>query len=236
MQAIILAGGRGERLMPSTADRPKCLVEVAGQPLLAHQLRWLAGEGVQHVLISCGYRWERIRDLVGDSGVFGLRVDYAVEVEPLGRGGGLRKARGELPASDEPVVACNGDVLTDLPLGPMLRRHQRSGCLATLLLAPFVSQHGIVELGADDKIVRFREKPMLPYWLSGGVYVLSRDIRRMLPRTGDHETSTWPRLASGGRLQGYRYRGFWQPVDSTKDVAEAERRLSRQGPPRPGRR
>lgn len=236
MRAIILAGGRGERLMPLTADRPKCLVEVAGQPLLSHQLRWLAEQGVDEVAISCGYEWQRIRELAQDGAGFGLRVIYAVEDEPLGRGGGLRKALRELPAAAEPVVACNGDVLTELSLAPMVRRHQRSGSLATLLLVPFVSQHGIVELDAQDRIARFQEKPALPYWVSGGVYVLSPEIERRLPRKGDHETSTWPRLAAQGRLQGYRYRGFWQPVDSIKDLGEAERRLSRRALPPPGRR
>ncbi|HVA24052.1 MAG TPA: NDP-sugar synthase, partial [Chloroflexota bacterium] len=71
MQAIILAGGRGERLMPLTADRPKCLVEVAGQPLMAYQLLWLAIQGVDHVVVSCGYQWQRIEGLVGDGSGFG---------------------------------------------------------------------------------------------------------------------------------------------------------------------
>ena len=238
MQAIILAGGRGERLMPLTADRPKCLVEVAGQPLIAHQLRWLAGQGVDRVVISCGYEWRRIEAVVGDGAAFGLSVSYAVEETPLGRGGGLRKALGQLRnesprlprrerarVREAPVVACNGDVLTGLSLRPMVAQHRRSGAIATLLLAPFVSEHGVVDVDEQGRIGGFREKPSLPYWLSGGVYVLSPEIQRLLPRKGDHETSTWPKLARAGRLQGYRYRGFWQPVDSAKDVREAERRL-----------
>ena len=247
MQAIILAGGRGERLMPLTADRPKCLVEVAGQPLIAHQLRWLAANGATQVVVSCGYHWQRIEAFVADGSAFGLQVTYAVEDTPLGRGGGLRKAlerlrRVPLPslspsaqdwerrgegAPGEPVVACNGDVLTALPLAPMFRQHRRGGATATLLLTPFVSGHGVVDVDGDGRISGFREKPALPYWLSGGVYVLSPEIAILLPRKGDHETSTWPKLAREGRLQGYRYRGFWQPVDSPKDLREAERRLVR---------
>ena len=225
MRAIILAGGRGERLMPLTADRPKCMVLIAGQPIVAHQLRWLAAQGVDRVVISCGYRWQRIRQAVGDGAAFGLDVSYAVEDTPLGRGGGLRKALSQLPRSPEPLVACNGDVMTTLPLGPMVGHHQRTQALATLLLVPFVSEHGVVDVADGGRIAGFWEKPALPYWLSGGVYVLSPEIARRLPRKGDHETTTWPRLAAEGRLQGYRYPGFWQPVDSAKDVSEAERRL-----------
>lgn len=225
MQAIILAGGRGERLMPLTADRPKCLVEVAGLPLIAHQLRWLSGQGVDHVVVSCGYQWQRIEAFVGDGLNFGARVSYTVEETPLGRGGGLRNAMTQIDLGSEPVVACNGDVLTSLPLRPMLTAHRRSAAMATLLLVPFVSQHGLVDVDDVGRISGFREKPSLPYWLSGGVYVLAPDVKELLPRKGDQETTTWPRLARAGKLHGYRYRGFWQPVDSAKDVREAERRL-----------
>jgi len=227
VQAVILAGGRGERLMPLTADRPKCLVEVAGRPILAHQLAWLAGHGVDRVVISCGYRWERIRQAVGDGAAFGLAVDYAVEETPLGRGGGLRKALGMLKPLRDPIVALNGDVLTSLPLRPMLRAHRRSGAIATLLLVPCVSQHGVVDVDSEGRVLGFREKPHLPYQLSGGVYVLSPDVYPLLPRKGDHEITTWPRLARAGLLHGHEYTGFWQSVDSVKDVGEAGRRLRR---------
>lgn len=227
MQGIILAGGKGERLMPLTADRPKCLVEVAGRTLIEHQLGWLSSNGIGRVIVSCGYKWQRIQLLVGDGAGFGLHVEYAVEETPLGRGGGLRKGLGLLDASNEPVLACNGDVLTSLPLAGMVRKHLRSGALATLLLVPFVSEHGVVDVGDDDRITGFREKPNLPYWLSGGVYVVSPQVRKLLPARGDHETTTWPRLAKAGQLRGYRYRGLWQPVDSVKDVGLAEAALRR---------
>jgi NDP-sugar pyrophosphorylase family protein len=227
VRAIILAGGKGERLMPFTSDKPKCLVEVAGKPLIARQLTWLASQGIEDVAISCGYRWRAIEEFIEDGSAFGLRVTYAVEEHPLGRGGGLRNALSGMPSRSELVVACNGDVLTHLPLAPMVRRHQRSRALATLLLVPFVSTHGVVEVDHRDRITGFREKPVLPYWLSGGVYILAPEIRTKLPRQGDHETSTWPRLAAKGQLAGYRYRGFWQPLDSAKDIKLAEAALRR---------
>lgn len=226
MDAIILAGGRGERLMPLTADRPKCLVEVGGRPIVLHQLEWLARNEVRQVVISCGYRWRKIEQLLGSGLSAGLPVNYAPEESPLGRGGGLRKAIGVLQPK-EPFIVCNGDLLTTLPLRPMAREHRRSGALATLLLVPAVSPHDIADVDEEGCISGFREKPALPYFWSGGVYVLSPVIERLLPRQGDHEASTWPRLASKGQLRGYRYRGYWQPIDSAKDLRDAERRLGR---------
>ncbi|MDE3074330.1 MAG: nucleotidyltransferase family protein [Chloroflexota bacterium] len=225
MKAIVLAGGRGQRLQPLTLDRPKCLVEVAGKSIAQRQLEWLAGEGVDEVIFSCGYRWEMIRQAIGDN-AFGMLVRYAPEEQPLGRGGGLRHALSQLQLGADPVVALNGDVLTRLQLADMAAQHQAAAALATLLLVPYVSQHGIVDLGEDDRVVGFREKPRLPYWLSGGVYLLSPAIRELLPERGDHETTTWPELARQGRLHGYRFEGFWRSLDSAKDVAEAEAALS----------
>ncbi|MBV8085247.1 MAG: nucleotidyltransferase family protein [Chloroflexi bacterium] len=226
MDAVILAGGRGERLMPLTSDRAKCMVEVAGRPLIAHQLTWLARNGVDRVVVSCGYQWQSIRQFVGDGREFGVAVTYAVEDTPLGRGGGLRNALSELRPLRREVLAVNGDVLTRLSLSAIVRAHRRAGSAATLLLVPLVSPHDVADVDDADCIRGFREKPPLPYWLSGGVYVLGPEVYRRLPRKGDHEASTWPGLARAGRLHGYRYRGWWQPVDSAKDVSEANRRLA----------
>ncbi|MBV9120162.1 MAG: nucleotidyltransferase family protein [Chloroflexi bacterium] len=235
MRAIILAGGRGERLMPLTADRPKCLVEVAGTPILGHQLEWLAANGVDEVALSCGPSSAQIREYAADGAEFGLHLTYAIEATPLGRGGGLRFAWGQFQsgkADRDPVVAVNGDLLTGVSLRQMRSAHERSGALATLLLVPLVSQHGLVDVDPDGRILAFREKPALPYFLSGGVYLLSPEVLDMLPRKGDHEVSTWPRLATEGRMHGYRWKGFWRSIDSVKDVSEAnlalQRRLRRQ--------
>jgi NDP-sugar pyrophosphorylase family protein len=226
MDAIILAGGRGERLMPLTADRPKCMVEVAGRPIVLHQLHWLARNGVQQVVISCGYRWRTVERAIGSGADAGIPVSYAPEEVPLGRGGGLRNALRQLRPR-EPFIVCNGDLLTALPLRAMARAHKRSGAMATLLLVPAVSPHDVADVDEQGRITGFREKPPLPYCWSGGVYVLSPEIERLLPRRGDHESITWPRLAAMGELRGYRYAGFWQPIDSAKDLSEAERKLRR---------
>ena len=225
--------------MPLTADRPKCMVEVAGRPILAHQLSWLARRGVTRVMVSCGYRWQVIERAIGSGSAFGLEVSYAPEDSPLGRGGGLRNAL-RLLRPNSTFVVCNGDLLTSVSLRAMAREHGRSGALATLLLVPAVSPHDVADVAAGGRVTGFREKPALPYLWSGGVYIVEPAIRGLLPRKGDHEASTWPNLAADGKLHSYRYTGFWQPIGSAKDLSDAERRLrrrfSRPGPARPDRR
>ena len=220
MHAIVLAGGKGERLRPFTEDRPKAMVEIMGIPILGYQLQWLQAQGITDVVVACGYRHEVIQRYFGDGGRLGLGISYAVEQEPLGRGGALRGALGHVPESDTVVIATNGDVITNVPLAPLLAAHAARRALATIMLMPFVSPYGIVELGEHDRVTHFREKPELPYWINAGVYAISPAIRPLLPERGDHETTTFPELARDGRLGALRSKGYWHGVDTIKDVNE----------------
>lgn len=227
MQAIILAGGKGERLRPFTQDRPKCMVEILGVPLLGYQLQWLSAQGVTDVIVSCGYRHEVIEDYFGTGEKWGVRLTYSIEDQPLGRGGALRLAFRILTPGEDVCLAANGDVITNVRLKPLLQAHRQSGCLATVVLSPFVSPYGIVEADADDRVVAFHEKPELPYWMNAGIYILSRELETMLPEQGDHEDSTFPQLAAERRLGAYKSRAYWRSVDTVKDMAEVAKELEK---------
>ena len=229
-QAIILAGGRGERLRPFTDDRPKPMVEVNGVPLIAYPLGCLLKYGVNSIVLSCGYRWEMLQATLGDGARWGLDIRYAVEPERLGRGGGIRFAMQHLgPAgghvANNPVLIGNGDNLVDIDLQAMLKRHVKTGAIATVALTPLVSARGIVETDDQERIVRFREKPELPHWINAGVYVFNREMAELLPVKGDHEDELFPRLAAEGRLYAYKTRELWRTVDTAKDLTELAREL-----------
>lgn len=228
LQAIILAGGKGERLRPYTDDRPKPMVLILEKPILEYQVRWLASQGVKRIVFSCGYRHEVIEEYFEDGTRLGVEIRYAVEEEPLGRGGGLKLAWGTLEPSTAPVIATNGDIVTAFNLKKMIEAHEEAGALATDLVVPYKSQYGIVDLSAEDKVVGFRSEPVLPYWVNGGVYVLDQAVRELLPAKGDHEESTFPKLAREGKLLAYKSESFWRAVDTVKDVAAVRDHLTRQ--------
>jgi len=227
MQAIILAGGKGERLRPFTEDRPKCMVEILGVPLLGYQLQWLSSQGVTDVIISCGYRHEVIQNFFGSGEKWSVSLQYSVESQPLGRGGALRLAFGLLAPGEDVCLATNGDVVTNVRLKPLVQAHRQLGCLATVVLAPFISPYGIVEVDPEDHIIAFHEKPELPYWMNAGIYVLSREVEPLLPEQGDHEDSTFPSLAQERRLGAYKSRAYWRSVDTVKDISEVSKELEK---------
>lgn len=226
MRAIILAGGKGERLRPFTDDRPKPMVEVLGKPIIGYQIQWLQTQGVDHIIISCGYRCDVIQGYFGDGQKWGLHIDYSVEDTPLGRGGGIKQAMAMLPGGNDPIVATNGDIITNFNLQPLLEAHSNSSDLATIVLTPFVSPYGIVEV-KDSRVTGFREKPELPYWINGGIYVLSREVYTCLPDQGDHEDTTFPQLASQGKLGAFKTQAFWRAVDTVKDLSEVNQELEK---------
>jgi len=224
-QAVILAGGKAQRLRPLTDDRPKAMVEIAGRPIIEHQLRWLAENGLRDILISLGHQAEVLQEYVGDGSRLGVQVEYAVEPEPLGRGGGLRFAAARL-ADGRTFVAVNGDVICRFSLRDMIEFHERLGVSATVALASYRSTWGVVDIDGD-LITGFKQSPQLPYWINAGVYVLEPEIVARLPKRGDHEDTTFPELASDGRLAGFHIHGYWRGIDTLKDVAEATSELER---------
>lgn len=222
MYALILAGGRGERLRPITDTRPKPMAEVCGKPILHHQVLWLRHHGVSDIVFLVSYKWEVVKEYFGDGSAFGVRAHYSVEETPLGRGGGLRQGLALVPQSERLVLATNGDVVCPADLSAMVKLHQSKKAMATVMLTALRSPYGIVEIDGDQMVTGFREKPELPHWINAGVYVLERSIEPLLPPRGDHEDTTFPQLAAQRKLAGFPIRVPWKSVDSHKDLREAE--------------
>jgi NDP-sugar pyrophosphorylase family protein len=218
VEAIILAGGKAERLGEAADGKPKALVPIAGRPLGAYQLALLANGGVERVIISCAAGDEEAfeRELGG----LGLELVTVGEPEPLGRGGGLRLA-AQSRREEGPIYALNGDELFDLELRDLLDAHESGGGAATITVAPLQSHLGVVDVDEDDVVRGFREAPKLPYWVNTGLYVLEQEAIARLPERGDHETSTFPELAGEGRLCAYRHEGLWLTVNTPKDLRRA---------------
>ncbi len=227
MYALILAGGKGERLRPLTDTLPKPLVPLDGKPILWYQVEWLKQAGVTNVIFLVGYRWEMVREYFGDGSRFGIKPIYSVETRPLGRGGAIRSGMAHVPEEEDTVIVLNGDIITgqdpNMVMDYHIGKRKASGDhLATILVVPMVSPYGLVDLNDENDVVGFREKVELPHWINAGVYVFDRAIGPLMPELGDHEVSTFPDLAEQGRISAFKSHQFWRSVDSFKDLKEAE--------------
>lgn len=220
--ALVLAGGKGERLRPLTDDRPKPMASVNGRPLLEYHLRWLKSQGVERAVLLTGYLGNVVQEYFSVTRVPGLQVECVREEQPLGRGGAFKHGYRHAGNGSQLVIATNGDVLTDQLLQPILELHATANALATVMVAPMFSPYGVVDIDDKSKVTGFREKPVLPYWINAGVYVFSAEVLERFPDVGDHEAEVFPALAKEGKIAAYRSEGYWRSVETTKDLHEVE--------------
>jgi NDP-sugar pyrophosphorylase family protein len=218
LEAIILAGGKAERLGDAAGGKPKSLVDVGGRPLVAYQVGRLAAAGVRRVIMSCAAG--QGESFVREIGDLGVEIVAAEEPERLGRGGGLKFAARERRESGD-VFALNGDELVNVDFAALLARHRLTGAAATIAVAQPKSQFGVVELDDGDVVRGFSEGGRIPYWVNCGIYVLSPEAVTRLPDQGDHETTTFPELVREGRLHAYRHDGLWLTVNTPKELRVA---------------
>ena len=222
MEAVILAGGKAERMGEAAGGRPKALVELGGRPLAAYQVQQLSAAGVERVLVSCAAGQEDVFE-ASLSGI-GPEIVAVPEPEPLGRGGGIRYAAAVRREQGD-LFALNGDELVDVDLSQLLALHRERGATATITVVPLRSPFGVVDLD-DDLVTGFREAPRLDQWVSCGIYVLGEEALARFPERGDHETTTFPELAAEGRLRALRHEGVWLTVNTPKDLRVASEYLA----------
>ena len=220
MQAIILAGGKGQRLSPFTNNCPKGMLKIEGKPILEYQIEWLKRYGVDRVVFACGHLNKVISDYFGNGKNLALDIQYSIENEPLGRGGAVKKAWEKI-STDERIIVTNGDVYTEMDLSLAIKSHnENKNTIATICLFPYKSPYGIVKVNDNGIIEGFDEKRTLPYWVNGGIYIFDQEVRNYLPDKGDHETSTFPELSQKKLLHGYKSHDYWRGIDTVKDLNE----------------
>jgi mannose-1-phosphate guanylyltransferase len=228
MQAIVLVGGEGTRLRPLTDSVPKPALTLVDRPFLAYMIEWLAAHGVTEVVLACGFLPDVLREaLAGEEGRAGVRIRYATEPEPLGTAGAIRFAADSLGADlDERFLALNGDVLTDLDLGALLRAHEGTGAAATIALHPVedAAAFGLVRSDEGGEVLEFLEKTgePVPGEVNAGMYVLERRVLELIPAGANVsiEREVFPRLVGAG-LRSRLLEGYWVDIGTPERYLQA---------------
>jgi glucose-1-phosphate cytidylyltransferase len=237
MKAVILAGGLGTRMSEETAVRPKPMVEIGGKPILWHILKIYSRHGIDDFVICLGYKGYLIKeyfanyhlhmgdvtfDLAGnqmevhhskaepwrvtlvDTGDATLTAGRLAQVMPYVRG--------------EEFCLTYGDGVADVDVTALLATHREHGCVATVTAVQPPSRFGALRF-EDGKVRGFAEKPQDEGgWVNGGFFVLSPGIEAYLGGDVEWERGPLERLAADGQLAAYHHHGFWQPVDTLRDL------------------
>ena len=237
VEAVIVAGGFGTRLLPLTAHRPKHLLEVGGVPFLEHQVGRLAAAGVRHVVVATSYHADLFEPVLGDGKRWGIRLDYVQEDEPLGTAGAIRNVAPAL--ADDPegaVVILNGDVLSGHDLAAQLRDFEtpREGRAVDVSLhlveVADARAFGCVPTDPSGRVTGFTEKSDRPVTnqINAGCYVFRRRMVAGIPagRVVSVERETFPGLVEDGALVvGYVENAYWRDVGTPAALVAASRDL-----------
>jgi NDP-sugar pyrophosphorylase family protein len=226
--AVILAGGRGTRLLPYTTTIPKPLVPVGQRAILEIVLQQLREAGVREVRLAVSHMAELIMAFFGKGERLGLSIEYAVEHEPLGTVGPLARLSG-LP---QDFLVMNGDTLTDLDYAALFRDHTAHG--AHLTLSTHRREHkvdfGVLEVDpASRRLAGFREKPTYELEVSMGIYVFNRDLVRRIPHDRPYglDDLVLAMLADGEPIHTYPFSGYWLDLGRPDDYDRANREVER---------
>jgi mannose-1-phosphate guanylyltransferase len=246
VKAIVLLGGQGTRLRPLTYTTPKQLLPVVEVPMLERVIAHLKAHGVDDVVLSLGYRPDAFFAAYPDHQAAGVRLDYAVEPEPLDTAGAIAFAAGHA-GIDETFIVVNGDVLTDVDTSALVAFHRARGATATIHLKAVddPTRFGVVPTDPDGRVLEFVEKPpadsVPTNLINAGTYVLEPEVLARIPagRRVSVERETFPALAAEGAVFALASDAYWLDTGTPAAYLQANTDLldgTRPGPPAPGAR
>jgi len=219
--AVVMAGGRGERLRPITDSIPKPMIQVAGRPILERIVLHLVGSGITKVFLAVNYMSEVIEDHFLDGTGLGCQIEYLREDSPLGTGGAL-SLLAEQPI--DPLIILNGDLLTQVDLTSMLRFHEQGRFEATVGLRDYVHRipFGVVRTDRD-RVSDIQEKPSQVWNVNCGIYVIQPGLISRIPRAeySDMTDLITGCLGRGEAVGGYLVEGDWIDVGRRSDLHRA---------------
>ena len=238
MKAVILCGGLGTRLSEETAAKPKPMVEIGGQPILWHIMKIYAAQGVREFVLALGYKGEVIKDYFinylhrsrnitvnmqrGTIDIHeGESENWIVHLLDTGAetqtGGRIKRAAALI--GKEPFFATYGDGLCNISLKSLLATHRKTKRHVTLTAIRPPARFGSL-IFRGDLVTRFEEKPQIGEgWINGGFFVVEPQAIATIEGDGSvWERETLEKLASKGQLAAFRHDGFWQCMDTLRDV------------------
>ena len=219
---VIMAGGLGTRLQELTRDRPKPMLPVGSRPLLETIVRNFAAQGFKRFYFAVNYKAEQIVEHFGDGSAMGIEVRYLHERQRLGTAGAL-SLLPEWP--EQPIVVTNADLLAKENFGDLVDAHVAAKATATMAVRHYEMQvpFGVVRADEHGRIHAIEEKPVEQFLVNAGIYVLSPEVRAMVPHDTffDMPTLFETAVREGARTHCHHMSGYWLDIGRLPDYERA---------------
>jgi glucose-1-phosphate cytidylyltransferase len=239
MKVVLLAGGLGTRLREETEFRPKPMVPVGERPILWHIMKNFSSYELNTFIVCAGYRGDVIRQYFRDfetmNSDFTVRIGSKTEIKSHGKieesgwvvtvadtgqdtmtGGRLFKVKDYV--GGETFICTYGDGLANVDISKLLKFHKSHGKIATVTTVRPISRFGVLDLKEDGTVEKFREKPQADGWINAGFFVFEPAIFNYLNQDSVLETDPLSTLAAEGQLVAFKHEGFWQPMDTFREL------------------
>lgn len=217
MQVVILCGGKGTRMYPRTEEVPKPLIYVGKRPILWHIMKIYSKYGHKDFILLLGFRGNMIKEYF--SKPENTEPDWKITF--LDTGLDTKKGQRILMAKDlikeDKFLLAYGDDLCNVDINELIEFHEENGKTVTLTSVKLVSNFGIVDMDTNGTVRKFKEKPVLEHWISGGYLVLNKEVLDHIGPDMD-ETDAFEMLAREGRVQAFKHHGFWRTMNTIKDM------------------
>jgi len=222
LQAVVMAGGYGTRMLPLTKQIPKPMLPVSDKPLLEHIVSQLRHAGIMRVNLTTHYKAEVITEHFGDGRKFGVEIEYINEDHPLGTAGALGFVSG---ASDEPLLIMNGDIVTRMNFRAMVDFHRdhKADMTVAVRLYETTIPFGVLETDGVE-ITSISEKPTVRRFVNGGVYLLNKAMQRYIPKGQHFDMPDLIRvlIEQRHRVVSFPIHEYWADIGCHADYEKAQ--------------
>lgn len=222
VDALIMAGGRGERLKPLTDTTPKPLLKVGDKPIIEHNLDRLNRYGIDDIWIAVQYLGQQLVDYFQDGSDKALRINYVWEKKPLGTAGALALVDGFI---HEHILMMNSDLLTNIDFEDLyLFFNELNADFAVACIPYKVNVPYAVMETQDNKIIGFKEKPSYTHYSNAGIYLMKKEVINLIPRNEVFNATDlmWKLIREDKKVVAYPLVGYWLDIGKPEDYIKAQ--------------
>jgi len=215
-QAVILAGGRGQRLRPYTDVAPKPMLWLGSKPILEYTITNLKNNGFTDIIIAAGYKHEVIEKYFGDGKDFGVKIDYAIEETPKDTGGALLEIKNKLKKH---FILGMADHISDINMRKLFDHHIKTKAMVTIALEEVdnISEYGVVDID-KEKVTGFREKPRFSNYINTAIFAIDSEIIKHISPGENLSSVVIPRILENKKLVNYYVTNeYWKDIGTVKE-------------------
>ena len=223
VNAVIMAGGKGQRLLPLTADTPKPMLKVGGKPILEHNIDRLTRFGIKDIHLSVNYLSHVIRDYFQDGESKNISIEYLEETIPLGTIGSILLAD---KFDKDYILLMNSDLLTDINFEDFFNEFIESEADMSVATIPYHTDipYAVLETGSENRVLSLKEKPRYTFFSNAGIYIFKKELLEMIPKNQFYNATDLMEavISQGKKLISYPILGYWLDIGRMNDYLKAQ--------------